>query len=181
MIVCGFALSVFSLQAIGAESNVVSGSSPELTPSLSWEEFRESCENPGKFHNQAPPSNITIQCSDNYTEFLNGQPGQIPLPVGRKITTSVFSNKYHVRESTQPVVAESKMGSCFQFKEVEKKIKIEQSLSCDDVIGMKFTLTDYCVSVLNAAKESKSRLIESRETGREMNTCTGKGMTYSLQ
>src|SRR4051812_8499407 len=69
---------------------------PHHTASLSWEQFKDSCLHPEQFNNQAPPSNIRIQCTSTENKFVNSEAGQVPMPGNRVITFAVFSNKYHV-------------------------------------------------------------------------------------
>ncbi len=172
-------IGVLVSQVNPAFSSTTSGDPQSPAPALlSWEQFKESCLHPEQFHFQVPPSNIRIHCTDVQREYVALSPGQLPLPLKRKIISSVFSNKYNViqNESISPIT--SKGGSCQRFKEVEKTLNVERILTCEDVLGIKSDLNDFCTSVLNAAKISNSKLMDVRDTGRVLDTCKP---SYAIQ
>src|SRR5688500_16359401 len=41
-----------------------------VTPPVSWDQFKEACLHPENFHNQVPPTNIKLQCSELRTEYI---------------------------------------------------------------------------------------------------------------
>ena len=164
-------MAVSTQIAIAAE-----GTGPDHTPTLTWEQFKESCLHPEQFHSQVPPSNIRIQCTDKSQEFIAAAPGQLPLPGSRKVIYAVFSNKYHVNAEQKEDPAFRKGGSCTRYKEVERTMTVEKVLSCEDVLGIKSDLGEYCFSTLNLAKGSAAKLTDVRDTGRFVDTCSGPGM-----
>ncbi|OFZ53795.1 MAG: hypothetical protein A2428_02665 [Bdellovibrionales bacterium RIFOXYC1_FULL_54_43] len=148
---------------------------PDHSRPISWEELRERCAHPDQFDVQRAPQNIKIQCTDIRREWLASAPGEIPLPGSRNVITAVFADKFHVGASARDVPLFSKSGSCLRFKEVEKSLTIERPISCDEILGMKGTSDDFCLSALDAAKGANPKLIEIRDTGNMINTCRDAG------
>jgi hypothetical protein len=159
------------VQASGEIGNI-GGGHGEFTPSLTWEQFKESCLHPEQFNNQTPPLNIRLQCTDVSREFIAMAPGQVPLPGTRKVISAVFSNKYNVNAEQTDVPYAVKGGSCMKFKEVEKTVTVDKQLRCDDILGIKSSLAEYCASNLTIAKQANPKLVDSRDTGRMIDTCS---------
>lgn len=154
------------------------GPNGDNTPSLSWDQFRESCIHPEEFNNQVPPSNIRIQCTDIHKEFVQSAPGQVQLPGNRRIIFAVFSNKYHVNaDQREEPILNNKGSSCMRYKEVEKTLTVERRLTCEDVLGMKASLPEFCSSLLTVAKGANPKLVDSRDTGRFVDTCGNMGIS----
>jgi hypothetical protein len=146
------------------------------TPALTWEQFKDSCLHPEQFNNQTPPKDIKIQCTDVQREFVTTSPGQLPLPGNRKVIYAVFSNKYHVNADQREEPILNKGGSCLKFKEVERTITVERKLTCDDILGIKSELAEYCSSVLSISKGANPKLVDSHDTGRFIDTCGSSGI-----
>jgi hypothetical protein len=159
-----------NVQAANPEMGNPGGS--ENTPSLSWEQFKESCLHPEQFNHQNPPSNIRIQCSDTSREFVSASPGQVQLPAYRRMIYAVFSNKFHVNAEQKDGPMAAKGGTCMRFKEIERTVTVERKLNCSEVLGIKSDLADYCASIASAAKSANPKLVDTRETGRGVDTCS---------
>lgn len=176
-----FYLLALSLVLASLSGNYVQAGGPDLppgnhpTPSLTWEQFKDSCLHPQQFNSQIGPRDIRIQCTDVTREFVGTSPGQVALPGNRRVIFAVFSDKYHVNASQAEDPITNRTGSCMRFKEVERTVTIEKKLSCDDVLGIKSDLADYCASTLSITKGANPKLIDTRETGRFIDTCGGNG------
>jgi len=148
---------------------------------VTWDEFQGRCANPSTYPDiQVAPQNITIQCSNYEREWVADAPGEIPLPSARKVTTAIFSHKFHVSANQVDVAALSKSGSCMRFKEVEHRFILSKTMTCDEVMGVKGSIEEYCTSILDGSKGSAAgKLVETQATGNMINTCgslqPGKG------
>jgi len=170
------ALSVGS-SAWAAEFSVMGGKPGNGTPGnsqgISYAQFVEQCANPNGSAIQREPQNIKLQCTDIRSEWVAAAPGEVPLPGVRKVVTAIFSDKFHVGAVAREVPVFNKSGSCLRFKEVERTLTIERPLSCAEVLGMKGTPEDFCLSALDAAKGANPKLTDVRDTGNVINTCDG--------
>jgi hypothetical protein len=170
----------FSAFASGVEVPAELATSPAITtPALTWAQFQESCLHPEQFNNQAPPSGITIQCTHVSKEFVPDQPGQVALSASNVVVSSVISDKYHVSAQSEEVPMADTAGNCMRYREVEKVITKEVKLTCENVAGIESTLGEYCASVGNDAKAANPRMVETKATGRVIDTCGG-AQTLSL-
>jgi len=139
--------------------------------SISWDEFRARCANPRDFDVQVPPQNIKVQCTDDRTLWVASDPGTLALPSQRVVSMGVFADKFFVNTSQDLVPMATQEGSCHRFKEVEQTFTIEQPLTCDQILGMKGSIADYCVAVLDSAKGANPKLTDQKDTGRVIDTC----------
>jgi hypothetical protein len=172
-------LSIFLMTLAALSGGVVQAGGGDNvnpnTPSLSWDQFKDSCLHPEQFNNQVAPKDIKIQCTDVSREFLSSAPGQVPLPGNRRVIFAVYSNKYHVNAEQVEAPILNKGGSCLRFREVERTITVEKRLTCDDILGIKSSLAEFCASNLTLAKGANPKLIENHDTGRFIDTCGGSG------
>lgn len=181
------AITVMSPFALAESIDKDAGTIPEHTPPLTWDQFKESCQFPDRFHNQVPPSNITVQCTDVRREYIPSAPGQIPPDLtqgSRRVFFKVFSNKYHVDADSSEIslpcgkpTGKNAGATCMRYKEVERTLTVEKKLSCDDILNIKFSLGEYCASVLDGTKGSNPKAIDTRETGNVIDTCKGIGIS----
>lgn len=138
---------------------------------ISLDEFKARCANPDSFDVQRAPQNIRVECSETAREFIAAAPGEVPLPGSRAVTTLVMSDKFYVNADESDVPVVSKGGSCLRFKEVERTLAVERPLSCGEILGMKGSMDDLCVSMLNAAKGANPKIVDVHETGTVIDTC----------
>ncbi|HAR43232.1 MAG TPA: hypothetical protein DCS07_11490 [Bdellovibrionales bacterium] len=171
------AMCLASALAVASEFQI-QGQEPGLNTSrqIAFEELRARCERPEQFDVQKAPQNIKIQCTDIRREWVPAVPGEVPLPGMRRVVLSMFSDKFHVGASAQDVPVYSKSGTCQRFKEIEKVLTLERPLSCAEIVGMKSSIGEFCISVLDTAKAANPKLVEVREMeGRLIDTCGGTG------
>lgn len=157
------------LLLIGAGSS--SAGTTEATPAITWDQFKESCLHPEKFHSQLPPTHIQVQCTDIQRDFVPTKSGQVPLEANRKVIFAVLSDKYRVNASQAEVPVTAKGGNCMRYKEVERMFTVERKLCCDDVLDLKMSLQEYCVSLLDDTRGVNQKLVEVKDTGRVVDTC----------
>jgi hypothetical protein len=165
---------LFALAAIVSVSSAFAGgetSQPKPVRAITWEEFRARCEHPESFDIQRAPQNISVQCTDVSTEYVPATPGNVPLASTRQVSTALKSDKFSVGDlQTKSVPSAVGAASCLRFKEVENTASVEYGLSCADVLSIKGSMEDYCVSSLDASL-AKGAKITSRDTGRTIDTC----------
>jgi hypothetical protein len=171
-----FAMSVTSVFA----GNKDDGSKAGPTQAISLEEFKGRCTNPRDYDKQVAPENISISCTNVETEFVPDAPGNFQMLSTRHVTAGVFSSKWHVGGvDAKEVPVQQRPGSCLRFKEVERTLTEARNVSCNEIIAMKGDLQDYCASVLDSSKSQHSKMIDTKETGRVIDTCGGISVTSS--
>lgn len=143
--------------------------------SISFDEFKDRCANPDKYKGdvQRAPENIKIQCTDISHEFVADESGSVPLPAQRNVVTALFSDKFNVDADSKVYAEDAKGGSCLRYKEVAKTLTVEKALSCAEILGWKDDIDTYCASNLNALKSANPKLIDVKETGAVIDTCSG--------
>lgn len=142
-----------------------------VSASISWEELKDRCLHPEQFDVQRPPQNVKLQCSDTRVEFVPTPAGQIGISGSRAVVSSIFSDKFHVVAGGTEVPIQLKPATCLRYKEVEKVLTIEKPMTCNDILGLKGDLNEYCTSALDRARGSNPKLNQVRDTGRIIDTC----------
>jgi hypothetical protein len=160
--------------ALTSASSFAGGDKPvPLVPTkaITWDEMRDRCAHPEQFDVQRAPQHIRLQCADSRIVWLASMPGEIALPSSRMVTSAVFSDKFFVESMQKDVQILSKNGSCHRFKEVEETYIVERPMSCEEIMGIKGDLGDFCASSLDAAKGTNPKVVDQRDTGRMIDTC----------
>jgi len=169
-----FVLSVASAFA-GSKDD---GNKAGPTQPISLEEFKGRCMHPRDYDKQVAPENISISCTNVESEFVPEAPGNFQMMSARQITAGVFSSKWHVGGvDAKDVPVQQKSGSCLRYKEVVRTLTEARQVSCDEIVAMKGDIQDYCLSVLDSSKSQHPKLIDTKETGRLIDTCGGIQVT----
>lgn len=147
------------------------GSGEAHAAAVAWDEFRERCAQPEKFDVQRAPQNIRVQCTDTRMNWVAAPASALTLPCERRVGGAVFSDKFYVANSERDFEVSAKAGSCHRFQEVEETISVERPVSCDEVLGVKGDVHDWCSSVLEGVRMSNPKAIERRDTNRVFDTC----------
>lgn len=171
-----FALSaslaqVFADDARKPDVPGVAGPGQPQAAVVAWDEFRERCAQPEKFDVQRAPQNIRVQCTDQRLTWMAAPATALTLPCERTVGGAVFSDKFYVANSERAFEISAKAGSCHRFQEVEERISIERPVSCDEVLGVKGDVHEWCASVLDGVRMTNPKLIERHETNRVYDTC----------
>src|SRR5436305_1328507 len=122
VLVSMFVLASQAMAFAGSDKDGDKGSGAagyDNTRAVSWDELRARCANPKGFDIQAAPEQIVLQCKDVHRDWVSSDPGQVALPGYRRVSSSLFSTKFHVGTSERAVAAVAQPGSCLRFKEVE--------------------------------------------------------------
>ena len=147
---------------------------PQATRALTWQDFREACRHPAQFGSQRAPQNVKVLCTNQQTTWVAAPSGEVNLQGARRLTIAVTSDKYHVAPFAAEVPVYSKVGSCSRFREVvETYTAPERVVSCDEILGYKGELADLCAEEVDKSKGNDSKLIQTLETGRMIDTCGG--------
>lgn len=165
------ARSLIAISLISFASIAESADDPVTT--LSFEEFREACVNPAKFHNQVAPKNIQVSCQDAQTKWIPDSNGSADMGTRRVVSTAVTSDKYSAVTVTGDVVSAVQTIACPQFKQVTEMVDLIQAISCEDLVASTGNSIDFCVNAINALRASNPEAIKTNPTGVTMNYCTG--------
>ena len=65
----------------------------------------------------------------------------------------------------------AKPGTCPRYKEVERTLRLERPMSCQEILGMKTSLEEMCLNALQNSKANHPKNIEQRDTGGFIDTC----------
>lgn len=169
-----FVLSVASAFA----GNKDDGSKAGPTQAISLEEFKNRCVHPHDYDQQVSPEKISIACTNVESEFVPQAPGNFNMLSTRQVTAGVFSSKWHVGGvDAKDVPVQQQSGSCLRYKEVVRTLTEARQVSCDEIVAMKGDLQDYCMSVLDSSKAQHPKMIDTKETGRLIDTCGGIAVT----
>ncbi len=169
-----FAMSVTSVFA----GNKDDGNKVGPTQAISIEEFKGRCLHPSDYDKQVAPENISISCTNVETDFVPEAPGSFAMASTRHVTAGVFSSKWHVGGmDAKDVPVQQRNGSCLRFKEVERTLTEARQVSCPEIVAMKGDIQEYCMSVLDSSKAQHPKMIDTKETGRLIDTCGGISVT----
>lgn len=157
--------------AFAAVSSMAGPVAPGNLPQLSWADFRNSCLHPEQYGVQVPSRQITVTCIDKQNVWLADAPGQVVLDTTRRMTAKLVSDKFQVAQTVSELPAFSKTGACHRFKEVEETVAIEHKITCDDALGIKGELGEFCAGVVDEAKGENPKVVETKDTGRALDTC----------
>jgi hypothetical protein len=138
---------------------------------ISWEELKDRCAHPEQFDVQRAPQNILLRCEDRRLIWQAAPSGEVALPGSRQVASGVFTDKFYVEAQRREVLVAGKSGSCHRFKEVEETLVVERPLSCDEVLGIKGDLTEFCASLTEATKGNNPKAVEWKDTQRVIDTC----------
>jgi len=170
--VVAFAIFSLGFAAFANEKGKPGSDMPTAAASaVTWAQFQAYCHSPKTGPVQATPENIRLRCTDYHREYINAAPAEFPLEETRRVQAHLISDKYFVHYEPTSVPTTGKAGTCARFKEVEKSFSIERVLTCNDILGMKSTPEEICLSALDRAKGGNPKLIQVQDTGRVIDTC----------
>ena len=99
----------------------------------------------------------------------SGEGPQRELSNSRTLSVGMISNKYHVNHKVIKLQAENEQVDCPGYNEIESKLAVTKSLSCDEVIQKGITLSSLCIDALDEL--GGEDLATTRPTGRTYNVC----------
>jgi hypothetical protein len=171
-----FAFALMACFAVGTAA--YAGPNDDVGPqhTISWDDFKYRCSDAKDkpLNEQGKPVNIRVVCTNVEREYIPGEPGSVALDSSRHVMTSILSDKFNVAAMGKDYPSTTKGGgSCLRYKEVERTIQAEKTLSCAEILSIKGDINDYCAANLDMVKGTSPKLIETRETGSVRDTCGG--------
>jgi hypothetical protein len=176
LVIVGFVLAIGAGSAFADDGGgKVSVGTQGAPRSISYDEFKDRCQNPDKYRGdvQRAPENIKVQCTDISHEYVADESGSVPLPAQHSVITALFSDKFNVDADTRVYAENAGGGSCLRYKEVAKTLTVEKALSCAEILGMKDDIDSYCASNIASLKSANPKLVDVKETGAVIDTCAG--------
>lgn len=163
-----------SLLCCFATANAESPDQNTGMQNIRFEELKEACANPARYHNQVAPTNIQISCTEMRTKWVADPQDSVALPTKRLIMTSVISNKYTVSPTSAQLASEPQMEGCNQFKQVVESVEAVHTGTCEALIAFQGTAEDYCATNIDALRTANPESIKIQETGKKINFCGSK-------
>ncbi len=157
--------ALFSLASLTASAAPGAGE-------MSYEDFMKSCRDPGAYGQQRPAENIRIACKNIQTSWQPVEAGSTTLLESRKISSELFSDKYHVALQDFTVAVPELNISCPKFREVLETSQIEKSLTCAQILAETRTLKELCVDAIDEAVSQNPDLVVVTPTGKTYNSCS---------
>jgi hypothetical protein len=146
---------------------------------IRFEDLKEACLNPARFHNQISPTNIQITCGELRHKWIAEQDGSIPLDTRRIVMTTVVSNKYTASPVASELNSEPQGVPCTQFKQILESVETVLSTTCEQILEFKGTADEYCSMSVDTLRMANPDAVKVQETGKKVNFCSygkhGKG------
>lgn len=149
----------------------VIGSIAHAAPILSFEEFKDSCQNPGSHGAQRPPENVKIQCKNVRTGWQQIESGSTGLAESRIITAELFSDKFEVCAQDFNIAQPEANVVCPRLREVVESVQIEKSLTCGQILATEDGIDELCLDAINEAISANPDLVQTTPTGRLYSVC----------
>ena len=136
-------------------------------------DLKLGCKDPGSFHNQLPPTDIKVTCSDERFEWVPAGHDEATIHNRRTVGSRAMTSKPNI---AAPQVFEKcdwpdTDFSCGGFKEVCKTVEMEFSVTCDEVLAMT-TLNKFCQDkLLSETIASSEKILNIVDTGRVKKVC----------
>ncbi len=159
-------ITLIALATLAASSSAIAGQR------LNYEQVKEACRNPEKFHNQIKPGNMEITCSDLQTRWVPVDSDSYELPRMRKVTMSMTSDKYDIPASGRDMAAEPQGGECPRFKETIERVQATRATSCEEILDFDGSEIQFCAGLLDDIRRSNPGSISIVDSGRNVHFCS---------
>lgn len=140
-------------------------------PICSFEDFRDSCQNPGAHGAQRPPEAIKIQCKNVRTGWQQIESGATGLAESRVVTAELFSDKFEVAAVDYNINTPEANVVCPRLREVVQTVAIEKSLTCGQILATEDGMDKICLDAINEAISANPDLVQTTPTGRLYSVC----------
>jgi hypothetical protein len=140
------------------------------------EDLQAGCKDPGRFGNQIPPSEIKITCDDSRLEWLPTGHDDAEIHNKRTVCSKAVTSKPNVKAPSvcEPCDWPGSDFECGGFRQVEKEVSMQFSVTCDQVLAME-GINKFCqAQMLAEVAATKEEILSVKETGKTFNTCTQK-------
>ena len=147
---------------------------------LKFDEIREACMSPARFHNQTAPTNIQISCAEIRTKWVpmefkdaNKQQQQSArAQTVRLVMSSLLSDKYAVDVVTDRLPSEDQVFPCAAFKEIKETVETARAVTCADLLSFKGSATDFCATTTGSLRQANASSVLTQDLGRVINMCS---------
>ena len=140
-------------------------------PIESFDDFRDSCQNPGAHGAQRPPEAIKLQCKNVRTGWEQVESGATGLTETRVITAELFSDKFEVAAVDYNIATPEANVVCPRLREVVQTVSIEKSMTCDQILATEDGMDTICLAAINEAISANPDLVQTVPTGRLYSVC----------
>jgi hypothetical protein len=157
----------------GALTQIILGmSAAHAAPtSINFDQLKEACQNPARFHNQNAPKNIEISCQDSLSKYVPAASGSVNLPVSRSVTTSMASDKYSMSAMAAEVKMADTVVECPKFTKVIENLSLTRGVSCQDLLSFEGTATDFCLNQITELRAVNPEAISVTTTENVISLC----------
>ncbi|GIL18619.1 MAG: hypothetical protein BroJett040_23700 [Oligoflexia bacterium] len=138
---------------------------------LGFEEIREACLNPAKYHNQVAPTDIQIACRDLQIKWVADSDGSMKMPNGRHMTGTIISDKYTSDAVTAVLVSADQVATCPRFKQVAETLESVYAVTCQELVSFTGSLMDFCAAKTNSLRAANPKAIKVEATGQVVDYC----------
>jgi hypothetical protein len=139
--------------------------------SLTFDQLKDACKNPAKYHSQIQPTGIKVECADRQLSWGPAAEDAFALPAERMIGFSISSDKYTVPMTRGPLVVPAMNSACPAFKQVEETIAVSESFTCDQLLAFEGTATELCTKLIDQMRTDNPAAIIRKDTGKEVHLC----------
>lgn len=138
---------------------------------LTFEQFKEACQNPARFHNQVAPTDIQVTCSDVQLKWVPLKQSVLSLSTSRVVVASIASDKYSMSELVANVDSAAQAMACPHFKQISETVQTVRAASCDDLLAFQGDATSYCADAVNTLRADNADAIVTADTGTVVDLC----------
>jgi hypothetical protein len=100
---------------------------------------------------------------------------EMQMPRSRQVTASLTSDKYQVSPAVRPMGVAVQKALCPNFKEILEISSFTKATTCDELLSLKQSEFEFCADILERARHANPKMVQIRDTGRNMEFCPSKG------
>ena len=141
------------------------------TQVLGFEDYREACLNPSRFHNQIAPTNIQISCHGVQLKWIPDDSTTMSMDNPRQMTASIYSDKYATSSLSGAILSPEQLLACPRFKQVTETVESLHAITCDELVAFSGTVLDFCTSRINSLRGVNPEAVRTLATGRVFDVC----------
>ncbi len=138
---------------------------------LTYDEFKESCQDPALYGHQVPPTQIRLVCKNVFTGWQAIESGSVALDESRLIAGELFSDKHNVSRNSWELATPERNVSCPRYREVVSTAEIEVALTCSQIVDDERGVDDLCEDYLDEAISENPDIVDTEATGNIYSVC----------
>lgn len=148
---------------------------------LDFEQLKDACRNPAKYHSQVQPTGIKVDCADRQLKWVPSSPDKGDLSCHRLVGFSISSDKYTVPMNKAGLDLPAVGTECPTFKQIEETVNTSQNLTCEQLLNFKGTAVDLCQQMLDQARLDNPQALNVQETGKVHHLCAQASVDKGIQ